>query len=235
MSKGVVAFCIALVVVGAPVCGGAATDLADEGHESGQVGAAHIIDYTPPKRGMPGARIGGGSRGMSAAELRLVAIVPDHVALSARPDPTFCWYQAKPSTIKRLLVIDDGQGAKPMLEKEIEQPNQAGLQCLSVERFGVTLKAEVEYHWFIDGVNSNEHRSKDVVSGGAVLYKAPSPELADKIKGSSSPDLPPLLAANGYWYDAMASVMAGLASQPDDQRYLAMKEELLKQVGLPSY
>ena len=193
------------------------------------------IEYHPPKRGKPGVRIGGGSRGEGGQTVALAAIVPDHVALSATATPALCWHQSEPTTHTRVLVLDDGQGVKPVLEQDVDQPNRVGIQCVGLERFGVTLKAEIEYDWFIVAMIDPTQRSKDVVSGGAVMFKAPAPELAEKIKGSPGHDLPPLWAAGGYWYDAVASVITGLTEQAADPKYLAMKDALLRQGDLPAY
>jgi hypothetical protein len=157
------------------------------------------------------------------------------VALSATATPVLCWHQSCPILSDRLLVLDDGQGVKPMLEQKIGEPNRAGIQCVGVERFGVALQPEVEYRWYLAAVIDPAHRSKDVVSGGAVMFKAPSPELTAKIKVGLGRELPPLLAANGYWYDAFAGVMAGLTRQQEDPPYQEMKAALLMQIGLPLY
>ncbi len=193
------------------------------------------IEYHPPKRGKPGVRIGGGSRGEGGQTVALAAIVPDHVALSATATPALCWHQSEPTTHTRVLVLDDGQGVKPVLEQEVDQPNRAGIQCVGLARIGVTLKPEIEYDWFIVAINDPTQRSKDVVSGGAVMFKAPSPELAGKIKGRDDHDLPPLWAASGYWYDAVVAVMTGLTEQAADPRYQEMKGALLRQAGLPAF
>lgn len=234
MNRGMAVGMVMVMVAGLPLRGWA-TDQERAEPESVQEPAPMMIKYTPPRMGMPGVRIGGGSRGESGDSLSLVAIVPDHVALSAKPNPSLCWHQAKATTIKRAIVVDDGQSVKPILEQEIGEPNRAGIQCVNLQRFGVALKPEVEYRWFIDAIIDSAHRSKDVVSGGAVMFKQPAPDLAAKLKGATGPALPPLLAANGYWYDAFEGVLAGLQEQPASAQYQEMKGLLLLQVGLPRY
>lgn len=234
MHRGMVVGMLMVMVAGLPA-GSGAREMERGDQDSAQETSPMTIKYTPPRMGMPGVRIGGGSRGEGGEDLSLVAIVPDHVALSTKPNPSLCWHQTKSTKIKRAIVIDDGQSVKPILEQEIDEPNQAGIQCVNLERFGVSLKPEVEYRWFIDAIIDDAHRSKDLLSGGVVMYKQPAPDLAAKLKGASGQELPPLLAANGYWYDAFSGVLAGLKEQPKDVRYQEMKGQLLLQVGLPKY
>lgn len=195
--------------------------------------ARPVIAYHPPKRGKPGVRIGGGSRGVTGEGVALTAIVPDHVALSATATPLLCWRQSGPASKGRVLVLDDGQGVKPFVEEEIKEPNREGIQCVGLARFGVTLQPEIEYHWYIIVINDPDHRSKDTVSGGAFTVKAPSVDLVERIEAVSPHELPSIWAEEGYWHDAVASVVAALARQPTDPRHRAMMASLLWQVGLP--
>lgn len=199
-----------------------------------EAGAAPaMIKYNPPRKGMPGLRIGGGTRGEAVAEDDFVAIAPDHAALSAQASPSLCWYQARPTTRQRLLVIDDGQTETPFLEAAIDEPNQGGIQCVSLARFAVALKPGIEYRWFVDVVVDREHRSKDVLSGGALVFAAPEQGLAGRIKDSRGPALAVLLAEHGYWYDAFAAVMAGGKDTPQGPVYHDFLRQLLHQAGLP--
>jgi hypothetical protein len=48
--------------------------------------------YTPPKKLVPRARVGGTLRGTDGKDPEIVALVPDHVGMTVKQTPTLNWF-----------------------------------------------------------------------------------------------------------------------------------------------
>src|SRR5205823_2562581 len=81
---------IALCAIGLAV----AAHAADEKKATPQAGAANV-EYKPPARGAPKARVGGSTRALASA-LTLSVIAPDHTGLAATEQPELFWYISQP-------------------------------------------------------------------------------------------------------------------------------------------
>jgi hypothetical protein len=191
-----------------------------------------FIKYTPPSMGKPGGRVGGGTRGTGAADLFLAAIVPDHAGMTAKRQPALCWYISRPTNTRIEITVDDGKSVKPILETRIESLAGDGMNCLNLSQFGINLQPQVEYQWFVAIIPDPEQRSKDVVSGGIIVFSEPAKPLADKVSTAKGVDIPKAYAEEGFWYDAVESLWELIRSNPGDKGYQALRLDLLGQAGL---
>ena len=69
--------------------------------------AFRFFTYKPPKRGMPGGRIGGGTRGKTDGYPILTVLAPDHTGLTTKTRPVLYWYlsTATPKQIEFTLIL----------------------------------------------------------------------------------------------------------------------------------
>ena len=72
--------------------------------------------YQPPRRGAPGGRVGGGTRGPSPGLPLLYALVPDHVAVTAEEQPPLVWYLSRATSFPLEFTVMEAMGVDPILE-----------------------------------------------------------------------------------------------------------------------
>jgi hypothetical protein len=190
------------------------------------------ITYKPPMLGTPGMRVAAGTRGIEGAQAVLLALVPDHVGFTTKTQPTLCWYVSKPVKSKIEISVSAAKSVKPLLEKEMAEPSDGGIFCVNVKEYGITLVKGTQYKWFISAVGDSEHRSKDIVGGGAIVVKEPSGELSKKLSDAKGTQAVSLYAQEGFWYDALWSITELIKKTPADAGLREIRASLLEQVGL---
>lgn len=124
--------------------------------------------YRPPVRGAPGGRVGGGSRGSERELFLLLALAPEHSALTALEQPTLYWYISRPTELPIEFTLIDTKGTQPLVETRIASPTSAGVQRLSLSNYDVKLTPGVAYRWYVAVIADPQRRSKDILAGGAV-------------------------------------------------------------------
>ncbi len=191
------------------------------------------VKFNPPMLGKPGKRVGGGTRGVDTTGLKLVALVPDYAGTTSVAQPSFCWYISRPTDIMIEIVLDDGKSVKPVYEKKLNKPPKEGIYCSSLSGSGVSLQPAMEYQWFVAIVPDPEQRSKDIVSGGSVIFTPAQPGLSKEFSATGGMDLIRKYAANGYWYDAIEKAVSLSQRDPGNEALRRARSELLGQVGLP--
>ncbi|MBV8776542.1 MAG: DUF928 domain-containing protein, partial [Alphaproteobacteria bacterium] len=128
--------------------------------------ASDIPSYKPPLRGAPGGRVGGASRGMTAAvPVSIELVAPDnHTGLTTSAAPVLYYFASRPvSEPMRLTISAPGQ-AMPLVETAIPAPRQAGLQPVRLADYRVQLQPNVAYAWSISVVLDPRSPSRDAVA-----------------------------------------------------------------------
>jgi hypothetical protein len=185
--------------------------------------------YIPPARGSTRTRTGGGTRSISSLP-RLVALVPDHVALTARPAPALSWFVPRAADAPLVLTLLRDDAVEPELEVTLATHVEAGIAEASLARWNVELDPGVVYKWSVALVADPEERERDVVASGAI-ERVPEPAglAAERRAGR---DGYRALAAHGLWYDALAELGGAIAS--GDEGLRDTRAALLDEVGLTS-
>lgn len=196
---------------------------------------AEMPIYNSPKESTPRARIGGHSRGSDAVAPSLIALVPDHIGFTMRDDTALCWYLQKQTSRLLTLTVTDSQRLLPILEKSLPSPSRAGVHCARLQDYGLTLKDEEPYRWFITLVLNPDSPSQDIVTGG-MIERIPYNEACMLDMPCSWPSCEReavyRYAESGLWYDAM-TCLEDLIQHDGDQKILQrMQEVLLRQVGI---
>jgi hypothetical protein len=197
--------------------------------------------YTPPQVGAPNRRVGGGTRGTSDTPAPTLAVLsPQSTGYTQQAQPTLYWAisQAVDYPISIMLVETNPvslEAMQPLLEKRINV-STAGIQSLSLKEQNVTLKAGVEYEWFVSVIRNPAKRSEDLTTTGVLKYIASgqAPKITSCLdKASESGEAYANYAQCGLWYDAMDSLISQRDSKPNDVILKTAQQSLLNQVELP--
>jgi hypothetical protein len=221
-----------LLVLGATVF---AWSPASGGQETGISAAGPVVTpvYHPPKRGMPGGRLGGGTRSADQHVTVLMVLAPDHTGLTIREQPTLYWYLSKQTNHPVYLTVIDAEAMKTVLDVRLPAPAGPGVQAIRLGDHGLHLAPGLPYQWFVALMVDPEHRSKDIIAGGMIERIAPSQELASKLTLAGGAERTAVYAEAGLWYDAVEAISEEIAAVPNDSGLRKQRASLLDQVGLP--
>lgn len=187
--------------------------------------------YTPPKKLIPRARIGGTLRGLEGAQPEIVALVPDHVGWTAKQAPTLNWFLSKPTTAQLVFTLNDDRKILPIYEAHLTAPSAAGVQSIDLKSLGLNLEPNVQYRWFVSAVA--ETPSRDIVAGGMIERCELSECMIERsLILTCDHDSVRLNALNGFWYDAMGCLCNLIDKSPKDHSLRRLRAALLRQVGL---
>lgn len=181
--------------------------------------------YSPPRRGTPRAKVGGGVRGVAALP-RPLTLAPPHLALTGRPAPTLYWYlEALPEAgATAFFTLTSLDAIEPVVEQELSVPQATGIHPVDLASMGVALEPETEYQWSISIVRDPERRNLDLVDS-SYLWRIAAAQVPD---AATTADL----AAESLWYEALESAVATAASDPRDEASGAPLKSLLEQAEL---
>ena len=189
--------------------------------------------YTPPKRGAPLARVGGGSRGVEDGLPYISVITPDHVGYTSMSAPVLYWYISEDMKTRFEFALINDDDIEPMVEVTSEQMMTAGLNSMNLADHGVTLQPGVAYQWSVALVSDENKRSSDIVSSGQIELLEMTEEQKAVLENTSGEDRVAILAREGYWYDTFDSMSRLIADDPDNTTLRTQRAMLLEQIGLP--
>jgi len=185
--------------------------------------------YVPPSRGSVRTRTGGGTRG-AAALPALSVLAPDHVALTAQPQPNLTWFVAEATATRIDFTLTEEDSVTPVAEITLPGPLEAGVHTVRVSDLGVRLALGRTYAWSVALVPDPHRRDADVVSIAAIERTDAPPDLERALaSGAVAYDA---LARAGIWYDALADLTARIEADPTDSGLRVVRADLLEQVGL---
>lgn len=189
--------------------------------------------YKPPAdAGNIPTRVSGGARG-GGVDTSLFALVPDHVALTTKAQPSLFWFQSRPATAKLELTLVEPKKAKPLVALTSELANKAGIHRVKLANYKVELQPDVLYEWVVAIVPDAENRSKDVIAKGTIKrIKAPD-DVAKSVENADDTDRAAIYAQNGIWYDALEALTNAIEAHPDNASLREQRASLLRQIGLP--
>jgi hypothetical protein len=220
-TKAVVGFCVGLLILGGPL----SFSLAD---------AADAPVYKPPKRGAPGGRVGGGTRGTARDVFVLSVLAPDHSGFTTSEQPSLYWFISGPTELPVEVTVMDPQGVQPILETRLPSPIKAGVHRVRLADYNVRLSPGAAYRWFVAVIPDADRRSKDILAGGAIERVEAPEDLKAKLAQTAKKDMPFVYAEAGIWYDALGAISDLIEAAPQDQELRKQRAAMLAQVGLPT-
>jgi hypothetical protein len=189
--------------------------------------------YKPPKRGAPGGRVGGATRGNQETYLNVEVLAPEKVrGLTSQDQPELYWYLSTTTTVPIEFTLIDEEATEPLVETRLPQTATAGLQRVQLADFGIHLRPDRMYRWSIALIIDNDHRSKDILAGARIQQALPSEIPTAKLTGADALQATFINAQAGLWYDAVASISQAIQSAPHQAHYHDVRAALLEQVGL---
>lgn len=190
-----------------------------------------LIFFTPPKRGAPITRIGGGTRGDNH-RLILNVLAPEQTSWTSKTQPVLYWSISAPTTIEHELILNDDHSVKPLLAIHSSDPITAGIHKLQLAAHQIYLQAGIEYEWSVSLIHDPQQPSRNRVASATLTYVKASPELAMQVTNKSPLKAASLWAEHGYWYDTLESLSEPLEQNPNNQLLKRYRSTLLDQVGL---
>jgi hypothetical protein len=191
------------------------------------------LTYKPPAgAGNIPTRVSGGARG-GGADTSLLALVPEHAALTTHAQPSLFWFQSKPAKAKLELALVEPKKAKPVLALTSGTANKVGIHRIKLVNHKIELQPDVLYEWTVAIVPDAENRSKDVIAKGVIKRVSSPSGLAEKVENVSDTEKAAIYAEAGIWYDALEAISNAVDAHPEDASLREQRASLLKQVGLP--
>lgn len=191
-----------------------------------------LVAYMPPKRGTPGGRIGGGTRGEGDGFPVISVLAPDHTGLTTKAQPELYCYVSNPTNKPIEFTLNLEQEGKTLAHKGIKGVPEEGIWRLSLSDLGITLSPDTQYTWFVTMVLDPDQPSTDVFSGGAIMRVNPSDILQKKLAGAKEMDIPAIYAEEGLWYEALASLSRLIDEDPENKALHLQRASLLEQAQL---
>ena len=205
-------------------------DLKDQSKKTESVASVPV--YTPPMRGAPGGRVGGGTRGVQREVFLVSALAPNHSGFTTSEQPSLYWFISSSTSLPVELTVMDPQGVKPILETRLPAPATAGVHRIRLADYNIRLAPGAAYRWFVSVVPDADRRSKDIMAGGAIERVEVPEGLKAKVAQAAKSDLPSIYAEAGMWYDTVAAISDLIEAAPQDQALRQQRTALLAQVGL---
>lgn len=195
----------------------------------------------PPRKDAPrSGTAGGGSRTDSLAcassiqtkTKTLTALSPGkHVGLSHNRRPVLFVYLPKTNAQVAELSLFDAK-MNGIYQTNISVANNKGFIAIQLPDSAPSLVKNQPYYWsFALTCNPND-RTEDLVVGGWVEYRQLSQNLLWELIKASKVERVSLYARNGYWYDAVATIIELQQKEPQNEAIARTWTELLTSVGL---
>lgn len=189
--------------------------------------AQAMPSYRPPLRGAPASRIGGAHRGAEGDDWTLLVLAPEHTGLTTAKQPVLYWYTSQDIGQPVELTLIEQGAIDPLLEHSIPGPLAAGVQRVALADYGVTLKPDTDYQWFVSVIADPTQRSQDYAAGATIRRVAADPQVMARLQSATGDQQAFIFAEAGLWYDAIDAL-----SQRADATARAQRRALIEQVGL---
>lgn len=189
--------------------------------------------YTPPKKFIPRARVGGELRGTDGNEPEVQALVPDHVGLTSSKTPVLNWFLSKTTPHEVRFTLVDNKLVRPLYEAPIQKPKKAGIYSIRIQDLGLALEPGVQYRWYVSVIRDSLSPSQDIVAGG-VIERCELNDCIVVMDARLTCSIQSVIenARAGFWYDAMGCLCNLIDASPTDEKLRRLRAGLLKQVGL---
>jgi hypothetical protein len=195
--------------------------------------------FNPPTgRGAPKGTAGGGSRpaqltcAQPNSQASFLLLAPNRfLGLTASDRPTF-WISIPKTTAKSLefSLFDDKQVGVYQVSLPISSTEK--LASISLPNSVPTLAAGKSYYWTAALVCNSQRRTDDWVLGGWVQRQPLSPAQRQQLQGFTLQQQYTFYADNGYWYEAVNTLLQLRRSQPKNAALEKTWTDLLQVGGL---
>ncbi len=193
-------------------------------------------DFSPPNRGLPGRREGGGTRGPCPPSI--TALIPTStMGRTALSQPTLLYYF--PVSLENAWVEfelaneDDDTLYKTSFKLSNTEPGIVSLNLAEQEN-APTLEVNQSYHWYLtikcdpDSLDA----SSDVLVHGWINRVALNSSQVSQLEEAQPNEQLQFYAQEALWYEMLNTVAELRRSNPDDLTLKQTWSDLLNSVGL---
>jgi len=150
------------------------------------------LDYAAPGDLAERPRVSSALRG-GALKTSLTALVPEHVGLTSRAQPSLFWHvDVLPDpSLPFTFTITDESTLETLVREELPRPESAGLQRIDLRDYGVELAPGSEYRWSVFLRPDPRQRSLDRLAQGWLRRVETAPlagGLAEVASQAASPE-----------------------------------------------
>jgi hypothetical protein len=188
--------------------------------------------YTPPPRGAPDTRWGGGSRGAAVGNAPALAVLlPPTTGHTVSAHPSLFWFISSVPERPCEMAISDPDTMDTLIRVPLSV-TRAGIQRIDLDPQKVNLKAGVEYRWSVNFVADKEGPKRTPAHGDVMRIEPPS-GLAKRLGETRDPrERAAAYAQEGFWCDALTTLGDAIDANPTDRSLREQRAELLNEVGL---
>lgn len=192
------------------------------------------LQFKLPDRGVPGARIGGATRGGDKSTVVTAIIPSEKLPLTINKSPTIFVYIPKNNALNATIKIMEEEG-KELYQSEFTPPNQAGVLRVKLPA-NINLEEKKLYKWEIQLISEdNSPLIAFKLRTTGWLEKVSLPEdMAQNINTEDTWKKLNTLAEAGIWYDTLEELALLRSQNPEDTQIKEEWVDLLNTVGLDS-
>ncbi|MEC4894340.1 MAG: DUF928 domain-containing protein [Oscillatoria sp. PMC 1051.18] len=189
-----------------------------------------------PRQGLPGRRVGGGTRGGCNFGARsLTALIPENnLSLTVAENPSLFFYLPEYAEGKTIEFVLRDEQDRLVYETTFTPTLSAGIVSypLSNPQDSVPLKVGEKYRWYFSVICNPENRANDVSVDGWIERIEPNQTLASQLQQATLDEQVELYREAGLWNDALTILAQLRYSRPNDVSLAAQWAQLLELVEL---
>jgi hypothetical protein len=174
------------------------------------------VTYNPPNRGAPGETQDAGSRpACPTSEIPFTALAPStNWGETIASHPTFWLYLPYAASSIELSLSEEGQ--QQTVYRTSFQTAAAGIGRFTLPDDAPALEPDRLYRWQFTFVCDAETQSHFQVTG-IVVRRSPTAQFTQQLQAASPKEQIALLAAGGFWYDALDQLNQLRRLNPTDE------------------
>ncbi|HIK04143.1 MAG TPA: DUF928 domain-containing protein [Trichormus sp. M33_DOE_039] len=195
-----------------------------------------MAQSTKGREGLPGRRVGGGTRGeCSFGDKKLIALVPEsNLLVTTSSQPNLLIY-LPPTTTPKILefVLQDDQ-ENIIYEKNFTTKKYPGIVSISLPEHKSLpqLAIDKRYRWFFSMICNPNMRENDVSVDGWITRVKLEPNMAQKLESATSTEQVSMYANLGIWQDALVKLAKLRYNNPNDPELVAQWSQMLQVLKL---
>lgn len=196
----------------------------------------------PPGRDTPrGGTAGGGARPVASAcspsrnavkTATLTALSPGrHLGLTQSLRPKLLVY-VPPTSAQTMEFSLFDEKMKGVYQMNLPVANRTGLVSIELPENAPSLVKDKPYYWTVALVCNPNERTEDMVVGGWIERAELKESLQQELAQAKGIERVSLYAKQGFWYDAVNTLVEMQQTEPGNLAIARSWAELLKSVGL---
>lgn len=186
--------------------------------------------------GLPGRRVGGGTRGeCSFGEKQLTALMPkNNLALTVTANPQLFFYLPPFANSQIVEFVLRDEADNQVYEKTFKPTNTNGIVSFRLleSTQSKSLTVGKKYHWYFSVICNPQDRADDVSIDGWIQRVEPNSSLTKKLAQATPLQRLVMYQAANLWQDALTTLAQLRYSHPHDVTVTEHWTQLLRSVDL---